>query len=169
MRPRSPKLVLGIGNILLRDEGVGVAVIDRLSCMPLPDDIELIDGGTAGADLVGLIEGRELVVAVDAIGGGGEPGSIYRMEPSDLESIARSGVSLHDLNLLDSLQECRLLGREPQKVIVVAIQVGDISTGIGLSKSVRERLDQAVDFVLCELGQKDGMMGAKAPAVAGPS
>ncbi len=67
-------LILGIGNILLRDEGVGVRVIEQMQTMRLPDDVELVDGGTAGADLLDVLAERRKVIVIDAVQADCEPG-----------------------------------------------------------------------------------------------
>ncbi|HAP67189.1 MAG TPA: hydrogenase HupD, partial [Nitrospinae bacterium] len=80
-------LILGIGNILLKDEGVGVKVIERLKRdYKFPSNIELIDGGTAGFGLIDLLEGAEHLIIVDAVQGNDEPGSIYRFKFEDMPS-----------------------------------------------------------------------------------
>ncbi len=80
---RHPVLVLGIGNILLRDEGVGVRVIEKLQLMDLPDGVEVVDGGTAGADLLDVIAEREKVIVIDATDVNAEPGGIVRFTAAE--------------------------------------------------------------------------------------
>ena len=70
---RRPILILGIGNILLRDEGVGVRVIETLQKQKLPDTIDLVDGGTSGADLIDILADRRKVIIVDAVDAGISP------------------------------------------------------------------------------------------------
>jgi len=136
MADRAPKLVVGIGNILQRDDGVGVRVLETLASLPLPEEVELYEAGTAAIELASIIEGRELVVAIDAIDAGERPGAIFRFEPDQLRPLIRSAVSLHDVHFLDALDEARLLGRAPKRVVIFAVQVADVSVGIGLTPAV---------------------------------
>ena len=92
---RPPVLVLSIGNILLRDEGLGAAVIEVLSGMELSDGVELLDGGTGGADLLDIICDRRKLVVIDAIGAGLPSGSIVRLTPDDLQANPGQIRSLH--------------------------------------------------------------------------
>ncbi len=71
-------LILGIGNILLKDEGIGVHVVNKLKEMQLPPDVEVMDGGTLGIDLLYYIEGRKKVVVIDTVTAGEPPGTMYR-------------------------------------------------------------------------------------------
>ena len=104
------KVVLGVGNLLLRDEGVGIHVVKALEGYPFPPDVEVIDGATAGCDLLPLISGAERVVMVDAMEGGEPPGAVYRLTPQDFEQEPHEGaVSLHDISIMDVLKMLELI------------------------------------------------------------
>lgn len=154
MGSRAQKLVVGVGGVLYRDDGVGVRVAEAFSRLDLPDDVEVYDAGTVGLDAAPMLEDRELVVVVDAIdaGAGSDAGSIYRLTPERLRPFVRTGLSLHDVHLLDALDEVRLLGRGPGRVVVYAVQVGDMSVGVGLSVEVAAVLDRLIELVGGELG-----------------
>lgn len=77
-------LIIGIGNNLLKDEEVGIHVIERMAAIDLPEGIELIDEQTERSSMAYLIEGRGKVIAVTSLRGGGVPGSIYRLAESDM-------------------------------------------------------------------------------------
>ena len=104
MSEKKPILVLGVGNLVLTDEGVGVHVAQRLQKMDLPSHVEVLDGGTSGFDLLDDIEGRKKVVVVDTVKGGGPPGTIYRMTTEDIEEAPKSRLSLHDIDMTDLLK-----------------------------------------------------------------
>jgi hydrogenase maturation protease len=94
--PPSSILILGVGNILLGDEGVGVRVIEAMQEIDLPDTVELIDGGTASIDILEFLKNREKVIVIDAVqGGGGEPGTLYRFTPGDIKVRKPVYTSLH--------------------------------------------------------------------------
>jgi hydrogenase maturation protease len=147
----STRLVLGIGNILLRDEGVGVRVIEAMQQMPLPDDVELIDGGTAGADLVDLLADRPKVIVVDAIQGDATPGTILRMTAEDLLPEPGECISLHQLGLVQSLLIARRLGCAPREVVIFGIQPSQIAPGLELTPAVAAAVPTAIRLVLAEL------------------
>ncbi len=136
MADRAPKLVVGVGNILQRDDGVGLRVLETLASLPLPADVELYEAGTAAIELASVIERRDLVVAIDAIDAGQQPGAVFRFEPDQLRPLIRSAISLHDVHFLDALDETKLLGRAPKRVVVFAVQIADASLGIGLTPAV---------------------------------
>jgi hydrogenase maturation protease len=147
-----PVLVLGIGNILLRDEGVGVRVVDALGDYVLPDDVEVADGGTAGADLVELLADRRKVIVVDAVEAGAAPGTILRLTPADLLPEPGELISLHQLGLAESLHMTAQLQCSPQEVIIIAVQPATISPGLELSAAVEAQLPAVVRAVIAELG-----------------
>ena len=148
---RRPVLVLGIGNILLRDEGVGVRVIEQMQKIPLPDDVELIDGGTAGADLLDVLAERRKVIVIDAIQADCEPGTVLRFTADDLVRPDRVGMSLHELGLGGALKMTKQLGCEPKEVVVFGIKPKDISCGLELSEEITASVPKVVELVLAEI------------------
>jgi hydrogenase maturation protease len=147
----APKLLMGIGNVLRGDDGVGVEVATRTARLPLPPDVEVCEAGTAGLELASILERRQKVVVVDAIDTGGPPGSIYRLMPEDVRPTAGAGLSVHDLHLLHALDETRLLGTAPKEVVILAVQVADVSTGIRLSAPVRAAVPRVIALAAREL------------------
>jgi hydrogenase maturation protease len=148
---RKPVLVLGIGNILLRDEGVGVRVIERMQKIPLPDDVELIDGGTAGADLLDVLAERKKVIVIDAVQADCEPGTVLRFTADDLTQPDGVGMSLHELGLGQALTMTKQLGCEPKEVVVFGIKPRDISCGLELSEEIATSVPKVVELVLAEI------------------
>ena len=148
---RSPVLVLGIGNILLRDEGVGVRVIEQMQKIPLPDDVELIDGGTAGADLLDVLAERKKVIVIDAVQADCEPGTVLRFSVDDLVRPNGVGISLHELGLGGALAMTRQLGCEPKEVVVFGIKPKDMSCGLELSEQISAAVPKVVELVLEEI------------------
>jgi len=141
----APKLFVGVGNELQRDDGFGVWVARRMSQLLLPPDVEVFEAGTAGIDAAPVLEGRQLVVVADAVDAGAEPGEIFRLTPQEL--CPRAGparMSLHDVHLLDALDATHLLGVAPDKVLILAVQVADVSLGIGLTPAVERSVAEVV-------------------------
>jgi hydrogenase maturation protease len=142
---------VGVGNILQRDDGIGVRAAEVMANLPLPPDVDVYDADASGVAAAHVLERRELVVVVDAIDAGDEAGAIYRLGPDELRPHEHSGMSLHDLHFLDALEETRLLGTAPDKVVILAVQVADVSTGIGLSPAVEASLDRVLELAAREL------------------
>ena len=150
---RRPILILGIGNILLRDEGVGVRVIERMQEITLPDDVELVDGGTAGADLLDVLAERKKVIVIDAVLADCEPGTVLRFTVDDLTQPDGVGMSLHELGLGEALKMTKQLGCAPQDVVVFGIKPRDLSCGLELSEEISASIPKVVELVLAEIKQ----------------
>ncbi len=146
------KLFVGVGNVLKRDDGVGVRAAEIMSNSPLPQDVEVYDAGAGSLELTHVLEGRDLVVIVDAIQADSEPGAVFKMTPEELRPFIQTGLSLHDLHLLDALEELTLLGTHPQRVVIFGVQAADVSTGLGLSAPVEAGLTSTLKLVCEELG-----------------
>jgi len=144
--------VIGVGNILMADDGVGVAVIEALKKEPLPAGTELYDAGTALNDVLALIQRRDRVILVDSCKSGGQPGSIYRshLRLDEWENTPL-GDSLHDINLLDALQMHRLAGGQIGELILIGVEPKQVTLHMGLSPALRERLPEIVQAVRNEL------------------
>ena len=152
---RRPILILGIGNILLRDEGVGVRVIETLQQQKTPDTIDLVDGGTSGADLIDILADRRKVIIVDAVDAGKAPGTVIRFEEDDLENIPNSALSLHELGIAETLKMTRKLNCKPKEVVFFGIQPKDISPGLELSDEMGEIVP-----IVAEKALKEALVGA---------
>jgi len=142
------KFVLGIGNVLLRDEGVGCHVVHALEEIPLPD-VKIIDGGTC-PDILQLLEDADKLVIVDAVKGGGTPGQIYRFHLEDITLEQKPFLSLHDVGLVDSLMLMQLWHKTGEAVII-GVEPGEINWGLELSPELREKMPQIIDAILAEL------------------
>lgn len=148
---RAPTLVLGIGNILLADDGVGVRAIEALRRTAVPAGVDVVDGGTAGADLLDILAERQKVIVVDAVDVGAQPGTVVRLSPEDLGSVGDRGISLHEVGLAQALAMVELLGIGPRKAIILGVQVESISCGLHLSRPVAEAMSKIVGQVLREV------------------
>lgn len=148
-----PVLVLGIGNILLRDEGVGVRAVESLRGVPLPEDVEVVDGGTCGADLVEIMADRRKVIVIDALQADEPPGSVFRLGAAELMPSEGDCISLHQLGLVESLNIAAQLGCAPEEVVIFGVQPGTISPGMELSAEVAAAMPLIIRSVLAELAQ----------------
>jgi hydrogenase maturation protease len=148
-----PILVLGVGNILLRDEGVGVRLVEAMSSLKLPAGVDLVDGGTASVELIDYIRGRKKVVIIDAVKGGQEPATIYRFKDTDVEGIQRPQLSLHDIGLLENLSLIKYLDRPPEELIIFGVEPKDMSVGMELSPEVAKVIPRLIELVLAEIAK----------------
>ena len=144
-------LILGIGNILLRDEGVGVRVIEYLQSQPLPKDVELFDGGTAGADLIDVLSDRKHVIIIDAADADADPGTILRFTPEDFLHQRKNPLSLHDLDIPQTLAMTHLMGCAPQKVVCLVVIPESIEPGMELTDTVKALVPKLAEMVLEEI------------------
>lgn len=142
-------LIMGVGNILQFDDGIGVHIVNHMldTGITVPDDVELLDGGTAGYDLIPYMTGKRKIIIVDALKADDVPGSIYRFTPDHLVGEERT-FSLHDMGMRTILKTLELLGERPQ-VEIIGIVPEDIATfDIGMSTSVKEAIPRAVEQIL---------------------
>jgi hydrogenase maturation protease len=162
-----PLLVVGVGNILLRDEGVGVRVVERLrlSHEPLPADARLVDGGTLGLDLLPLIEEARGLVLVDAIDVQAAPGSVIVLRGRDVEDAFVGAVSSGQVGVGDLVAVCRLTEVLPDEIVLIGIQTAELEVGVDLSEPVAAALPEAASVVHAELRR---MAAATSAIAAGP-
>jgi hydrogenase maturation protease len=151
-------LVLGLGNILLRDEGVGVHIAQKMQRMTLPYNVEVIDGGTAGLDVLLLAQSVEKLVVIDALRAGKEAGTIYKAqlkleECEKLEQIFRDGnrISLHQVGLIDALAAVRKMDYAPKEIVIIGVEPETMDSGLELSDKLKHKLAEIVDTVLKEI------------------
>ena len=153
-------LVLGVGNILMRDEGIGVRVLEALSSRyRFPPDVELLDGGTAGMDLVHAIAGRRHLIVCDAVISDEAAGSVMRIADEAVPAYFQTKLSPHQVGLCDVLATLRLLDKGPATVTIIGVVPAEVDLGTELSPLLTERLDTAVDMVLQELHRLGGDSG----------
>lgn len=145
-------LVLGLGNILLSDEGVGVRVIEQLQRnWELPDNIEVLDGGTAGMELLDHLANRDHLIVVDAIKAGHPPGTVMRLSGSAVPTFFAVKISPHQVALADVLAALRLTDEAPHTVTVIGVEPLSLATGLAMTAVVVARIGSLVDFVVAEL------------------
>jgi len=142
------KFVLGIGNALLRDEGIGCHVAHALEEIPLPD-IKIIDGGTC-PDVLQFVEDADKLVIVDAVKGGGTPGQIYRFHLEDITLEQKPFLSLHDVGLVDNLMLIQLW-HNISEAVIIGVEPREINWGLELSPELQEKMPQIIDTILSEL------------------
>ena len=146
--------VIGMGNILLSDEGVGVRVVERLmENYRFGPNVRLVDGGTtAMKGLLPVVEEAEHLIVVDALRGLGQPGAIYRFSGDDFRKNIPKKISAHEIGFLECLAIAEVNERYPRSVVVIGIEPVDMKTpSMSLTAQMEAKVDEAVQMVLAEL------------------
>lgn len=149
----NPIVIVGVGNALMGDEGVGIHAIERLRKETWPPGVDLIDGGTPGIGLLHIIEGRDLAIIIDCADFGGRPGEVRTFDPDDLVRDERAEASLHATDLLSALELARRTGHSPKRVRIVGIQPSSIGMGTALSPPVAASLPTIPEVVRTSIQQ----------------
>lgn len=149
----SPRvLVLGIGNLVMSDDGVGVKVVQHLQReYRFDENVEIMDGGTLGLDLLPKLEGIDHLIVVDAVETGRKPGTCVRLAGEELPIALETKVSAHQMGLKDLLSVARLLGHSPGEMVLIGVQPGSIEMDTELTPEVEVILPVLVGNVLNEL------------------
>jgi hydrogenase maturation protease len=142
-------LILGIGNTLKSDDGLGVYIINKMmeSEDSLPEGVDLLDGGTAGFDLLGLIEGYDKIVIVDALRTSDKPGSIYRFMPGNAVE-SRAQFSLHEVGIMEVIKTLRIMDCNPEIEFVGIVPENIDDINITISQAVLDSIPRAVEVIL---------------------
>lgn len=145
-------MILGIGCTLLSDEGFGVQVVHEIERRyEFPENVELMDGGVLGVNLLGYISQTDHLIVVDAIRNKGKPGDLYRLAGDQIPQRIRAKNSLHQVDFLEALTLCEALDKVPE-TIIIGVEPEDIETcSIELTPVTRSRVDVVIKMVLEEL------------------
>jgi hydrogenase maturation protease len=152
-------LILGVGNLLLSDEGVGLRVVERLAATyELPEEVQTLDGGTLGLDLLYYLEGAdghpvENLLIVDAVEMGKEPGTLLRLEGDEVPAFLSVKVSPHQIGIPDMLFAAKLKDLYPRNVVLWGVQPGTLDVGLELSSPVAAQVDVLVEKAVEELAR----------------
>jgi len=159
-------LVLGLGNILLTDEGLGVRAVERLAdTYDMPEHVELLDGGTLGLDLLPRLAGVDTLLLVDAVKSGGPPGALIRLEGDAIQAALTVKMSVHQVGLQELLAVSAFQGTRPSQIVLWGMEPAAIDWGLELAPPVAARLDALVEAVAQEL-QVWGVRLVQRPAAA---
>lgn len=150
-------LVMGIGNILFKDDGIGIHVVQRLMDMSLPPDVEVVDGGIQVTGFVNFISRRKKAIIVTAMKAGGPPGTIYRFSEQDMKE-KRKGFSrtAQEMELTRDLEDATFGGMKPDETVFIGIEPQDMGEEgqkleMGLSPAVEKKIPEIIDMVMREI------------------
>ncbi len=148
-------IVIGLGNTLMSDEGVGVRVVQRLSDFagefPL---VDFVDAGAGGMSILHLIRDKDKTIFIDCAKMGEEPGDIRKFTPQEIKSTkAIAHQSLHEADLIKVINLARQLGQCPAEIIIFGIEPQSVEPGCELSKILADRFDEYVTMIREELSK----------------
>ena len=151
MSDRTPLLVLGLGNVLLEDDGLGVAAVSLLlDRYDVPPGARVLDGGTLGLSLLPYLEGADAVILVDAVLADGPPGTLVRLDGDDVPAAIATRLSVHQVGVADLLEAARWLGSYPGRVVLLGVVPASMELGVALSPAVNAALPDLVERVVAE-------------------
>src|SRR5687767_1437066 len=148
---RTPLLVLGLGNLLCRDDGLGVTAVHRLEDRyQLPPGVKVLDGGTLGLALLAELTGARQAILVDAVSAAAPPGAPVRLEGSELHHAVAERLSVHQIGVADLMLAADLLDRVPDRLVLVGLVPGEVELGLGCTADVEAALPELVDRIAAE-------------------
>jgi hydrogenase maturation protease len=166
---RPPQItVLGVGNILLSDEGVGVRVVERLNRQyRFPDNVQLLDGGVLGVRLMGVIGAADVLIVVDAVKNQKPPGTLCRLADEEVPRRVLAKQSMHQMDLPEVLALCGAIDKNP-RTVVIGIEPEDITTmDVELTPTIAAKVGDLMAMVLVELDRLGIVYTANASASSG--
>ena len=144
-------LILGLGNVICGDDGVGVAAVERLRRRhALPPGVRALDGGTLGLSLLGEFRKDDDVILVDAVGLDAAPGTLVRLDGDAVATAVRERLSVHQIGVADLLDALRLMDAFPRRLVLLGLVPGTLELGLGRSPNVEAALDELVEAVARE-------------------
>lgn len=144
--------VLGIGNILMQDEGFGVRVVEQLLRQySFPSNVQVLDGGTLGMELLRFLIGTDKLILVDAVSGNLSPGSIYQFHNDEVKAYFKEKVSMHELGIQDILAVMDVLEKPISEIMILGVQPLTIDTSLEMTPIVAKAVDVIVKQVLLVL------------------
>jgi hydrogenase maturation protease len=146
-------VILGIGNLLLSDEGVGVHIANELMKIELPSGVSVVEGGTDGFRLLNVITEADRLIVIDAIKGGSAPGSIYRFDINEVRNCP-SGfkTSVHQIGILEVIDLSGLIGKTPLTT-VFGIEPKSLEMGMELSPDVKSKIPRIIELIFEEINK----------------
>jgi hydrogenase maturation protease len=145
-------VVLGVGNILLTDEGIGVRAIERLGGRyKLPPEVELIDGGTSAMELLDDLANCDLLIIADCVRAGRQPGELLRLKDEEIPALFRTKLSPHQVGLPDVLATLLITHEAPRHTVLFGVEPESLATGMSLTPVVEQTLTRLVDAIVREI------------------
>ena len=148
-------VVLGIGNTLLADEGVGVhAALALQQDWRLPDGVEVIDGGTAGMELLGPLAGADLLLVLDAVKSGRPPATMVMLEGDEVSAFFRAKLSQHQVSICDVLASLEFAGDPPKDLVLIGVEPESLELGTELTPTIAAKVPEMVAAAVAQLAAR---------------
>ena len=145
---RNQITILGIGNTLYTDEGLGVHALEALQeKYGIDPQVQLIDGSTDGMSLLGPVEDTDYLIVIDAINAGKEGGHIIALHGDDIPAYYGIKMSIHQLGFQEVLLAAKLRERYPKNIVMIGMQPTSLELGIGLSETNEARLPEMFNLI----------------------
>ncbi len=144
-------LILGVGNLLLKDDGFGVHLVNALKENDFPENVTVLEAGTVSHQLIPLLHEVDHLIVVDVVEAGDSPGSVFRFSPDDVKFKTEQQVSLHQISLVDVLQMAALTGKRPETVIIGVQPKDTTSWSLELSDELKAVIPRVRNVVFDEL------------------
>ncbi len=149
--PPQKVLILGVGNLLLKDDGFGVHLVNALKENDLPENVTLLEAGTVSHQLIPQLHEIDHLIVIDVVQAGDTPGSLFRFSPEDMRFKTEQQVSLHQISLIDVLHMAELTGRRP-KTVIIGVQPKDTTSwSLEMSDELKAVIPRVQDLVFEEL------------------
>ena len=162
-------MVMGVGNILLTDEGFGIRVMQELERRyEFASNVSVVDGGVLGLSLLGVIAEADFLIVIDAVRNRGQPGQFYRLTGDAIPERVRAKNSLHQIDFLETLTLCQALDNVPETLILGAEPADTDSLGVELSPTLQSRVEPMIEMVIEELKQLNVEILPKHPPLQYP-
>ena len=154
MNERVPLLILGLGNVLLEDDGVGAAAVSQLlDRFEVPEGVRVFDGGTLGLSLLPYVQSADAMILVDAVRADAAPGTLVRLDGDEVAPAVASRLSPHQVGVADLLDGARWLEQYPRRVVLWGLVPESMELAVGLSPRVHVSLTELVNRVVGEAAQ----------------
>jgi hydrogenase maturation protease len=153
--PKPKILVIGIGNTLLQDEGIGVHIIQALQKMEIPDNINLVDGGTEELDLMEYSnKGIDKVIIIDAIRGGTKPGTTFRLSPNEIMATTKHIYSMHQKDLVDAFKMIDLFAKKPKEIVIIGVVPKETEWSLKLTPELQSKIPDIIRVIFDEIEKR---------------
>lgn len=157
-------VILGIGNTILSDEGVGVRAAEAIeAAYDLPEGVEVIDGGTAGMELLGPLTNTDLLVVLDAVKSGKPPGTVIKLAGDQVPVFFRSKLSPHQVSICDVLAGLEFSGEAPGDLVLIGVEPDNLDLGLELTPAIAAKVPEIVALAVAELAQRGVSLREKPP------
>jgi len=144
--------VLGVGNILMQDEGFGVRVVEQLlKQYSFPQNVQILDGGTLGMELLRFLIETDKLILVDAVDGSLPPGSLYHFQNNEVKAYFKEKVSMHELGIQDVLAIMDVMEKPIQEIMILGVQPLTVDIGLEMTPIVAEKVDEIGEQILLVL------------------